>query len=60
MAYVITVSDGKYSAKFEMDNGESKAGTYVTLTPKAANKVLPFGKLYLSPAEFRKTTRQSK
>ena len=47
--YELVIKDDKGNsvAKFELDKGESKKGTYTTLSGKPANKVLPFGKLYV-------------
>lgn len=55
----ITIKDEKGAKIYEanLENGESKKGTFVTLAPKAENKVIPFGKLYFAPKAVTKAAK---
>jgi hypothetical protein len=46
--YKLVVEDGKGNkvTEFKLAVGESKKGTFATLSGEPANKALPFGKLY--------------
>ena len=48
---LITDSKGETVTKFELDIGESKKGTYATISGKQDNAVIPFGKLYVDESK---------
>ena len=50
--YELVVKDDKGNrvTSYSLEVGASKKGTYATLSGKAGNHVLPFGKLYIDEA----------
>ncbi len=57
--YQLTISDDKGNTvtKFELERGESKKGTYATVSAKAGNKVVPFGKLYVAEDAIKESKK---
>jgi len=55
-SYKLVIEDdkGKHQHTFELEQGESKGGIR-TITGKAANKVIKFGKLYIDEPIVGKT-----
>ena len=55
--YELIVKDDKGNkvTEYQLDKGESRKGTFATLSGKPANKAIPFGKLYVNEEEIAKT-----
>ena len=50
--YKLTILDGdRVVTQFELDRGESKKGTYATISGRESNKAIPFGKLYVDESK---------
>lgn len=60
--YELVVKDEKGNVKhsYQLEVGESKKGTYKTLAGKAANKALPFGKMYVDEDKLGEAKKAKK
>ena len=60
--YTLLVEDGEGDeiARYQLDAGTSRKRTFTTLSGKPANKVLPFGKLYVNEGELPKSAKATK
>ncbi len=61
LTYELVVKNGNTEeARFAREIGESKKGTYKTLSATTGNKAIPFGKLYVAENEIKPAKKTEK
>ena len=54
--YELSISNGdKVVTKFALERGESRKGTFATISAKAGCAAIPFGKLYVDETKLTDT-----